>query len=141
VFTPVHAAWACPDGTPCVVKRGHGYVCAGDQCGGTASCCQAARPNHCKHGSLPALQRTGSADLSVTAPDHCRFQVSAAPHPVALAADGARVLRLSPDALPAVAGALCTVAPAAPSWQAEHTLGYRPPPSFPSGPSRAPPAP
>ena len=138
-FAPLRASWACPDGTPCVTDRGHGFVCASDHCVTPKSCCEAERPLRCQHGALPAVERPTGSGPALEAPDHCRFSVSAPYHLVAVAEQSTKLLWLSFDLLPAPALIEFMVAAVSPTWQSEYTLGYRPPPSLTLGPSRAPP--
>ena len=138
-FAPIQASWACPDGTPCVADRGHGYVCASDQCGGMASCCETEHGKRCQHGAIPSLERKGSADPSIQAPDHCQFELSSKQSAKALTASAGTFVGFAFDALPAPLAVELTAPIITPTWLAEYTLGYRPPPSSSTGPSRAPP--
>jgi hypothetical protein len=139
LFAPVRTSWACPDGTPCVPEQGQGFVCADGQCRSHSSCCEVAKPNACEHEALPGLGASAPAGTVVTAPDHCRFSVDSHPHLTSLLQQ-ARTVLLAFVALPAAPAAPISLCAARPVWRRADTLGYRPPPSFTTGPSRAPPA-
>ena len=141
ILAPVRESWSCPDGTPCVHDRAHGFVCVSKVCGAGASCC-VARTVLCKHGAwpgLPALNNLPTGRPAITTPDTCRFRVTAPPTLTALSKQPAKLLVLAPAVLPAAPTHIFSVTPCMPAWLTEYTLGYRPPPLLPLGPSRAPP--
>jgi hypothetical protein len=139
LLAPVQAGWACPDGTPCVADRDHGFACASDQCRSHASCCEVEKPQLCRHGTLPEVSDPVSTRPAIQGPDHCRFSVTAKPDLKAAAEQTGKLISFSVDLLPTPAAVELTVPAASPIWQSEYTLGYRPPPSLSTGPSRAPP--
>ena len=139
LFAPVRFSWACPDGTPCVVDRGHGFVCASDHCSTVPTCCEAKAPPRCDHGAFPTLRQHPTDRLVLEAAEHCRFSISAGADLVALPELGTKSLWLSFDALPPPPAVALSAPARAPSWRAAYTLGYRPPPLPSSGPARAPP--
>ena len=138
LLAPERASWSCPDGTPCVHDRAHGFVCASKQCSGAASCC-VAKTVLCKHGARPGLAPSQSRRAGVETPDTCRYTVTRPPTLTALAQQPAKLLALAPAVLPAVPVLTFSLPPSMPAWLTEYTLGYRPPPLLPLGPSRAPP--
>lgn len=137
-FAPIRAGWSCPDGTACVAGGGDSFVCVGGQCASEMSCCEVERTVRCKHGALPGSGRP-STQPGVEVPDHCRFSASVSPPLVAVTGYAGSLLDLTFVALPAFIGVEIAIPAAAPTWRAEHTLGYRPPPVLSTGPSRAPP--
>lgn len=135
---PVRPSWACPDGTPCVHDRAHGYACAEKQCGAKASCC-IAQTVRCKHGAWPGVAAKPTGPPALAEADHCQFSLTAPPRLTALAEQTTKFLAFAPALLPADLVVLPVLPPSAPVWRAEQTLGYRPPPLLFLGPSRAPP--
>jgi hypothetical protein len=138
LFAPVRVGWACPDGSPCVAE-GRTYICAGKQCSVRASCCRVDRPNYCKHGAIPGGGGQRSDRPEIQAADRCHFSVSSWTRPVAGSTQRPVLLWLSFDVLPAPAAVELSAPDLTPVWLSVDTLGYRPPPSLLSGPSRAPP--
>ena len=139
LLAPVQAGWACPDGTPCVADRDHGFVCASEQCRSHPSCCEVEKPQLCRHGALPTVSDPASTRPVIQSPEHCRFNVTAKPDLKAQAAQTETLLWFSFDVLPALVAVELTAPVGTPTWLAEDALGYRPPPLLSTGPSRAPP--
>ena len=88
-------------------------------------------------GALNA--RTGlPVDITLEAPDDCRFKVFGRPLLTGVTTQGITVLP-APVAFVGVHVVRVSVPDVTPAWRSEHTLGYRPPPYRLLGPSRAPP--
>ena len=136
LFAPLKVAWACPDGTPCAATD-QGFACVGGQCATEASCCRVQTVHLCRHGALPGVSNQAGSKLAVSAPEHCRFSVSVRPHLAAVTSG--KLLLATPDAALALVSFTLAASAIRPTWLAAPTLGYRPPPLLPSGPSRAPP--
>jgi hypothetical protein len=134
---PAGGVWACPDGTPCAPTR-QGFACVGGQCATAASCCRVKSVHLCRHGAVPGVSGPHANEVRVAAPEHCRFTVVSRTAPTATTVGG-KLTVPAPDVALVSTILPCRIPAVRPTWLAAPTLGYRPPPLLPAGPSRAPP--
>ena len=137
-LAPVTAAWACPDGTACVV-RDRSFECEKDASAkALPACCVRKVEMHCHHGEFPGMA-AAPAQAALQAPDHCTFTLSArAELPAALTVAAAFQL-LAPDGLVPSAIQLLTPPATVVATPEEPAARYGPPLLRRTGPSRAPP--